>query len=321
MAVHNSAKHLEKSVLSILNQSFHDFEFIMINDGSTDESVKIIKKYLDKDNRIKIINNKKNIGLTMSLNKGLQIARGKYIARMDADDIALDNRFQLQYDFLEKNKDIFLVGGSEIFISEDGEPIKINKRLSNERLLLKALERGDSISHPTIMFRNQKGARYREKFRYAQDYDFILSQLSKHRRVINIPCPVLKYRMNPDSISLSKRAYQSLFAEKAKLFYKQRRLTGKDDYNSFNPEEIFKTDLSSNNQKLILEAQIESFLAKKEYEKVKLTLKKYFKYHGLFSRPKYFFCSIILFFSPKLMVAISNIVHTYRNIVYGMNRF
>ncbi|MDD4353774.1 MAG: glycosyltransferase family A protein, partial [Candidatus Nanoarchaeia archaeon] len=121
MSAYNTERYIAEAIESILNQTFKDFEFIIIDDGSTDDSLKIIKRYVKKDRRIKLIHNKKNIGLTKSLNKGLKIAKGQYIARMDADDISLPQRFQIQYDFLEKNKDIFLIGTTAFLIDDKGD--------------------------------------------------------------------------------------------------------------------------------------------------------------------------------------------------------
>ena len=108
MPVYNGEKYLRQAVDSILNQTFKDFEFLIINDGSTDKTLAILQEY--KNKRVKIINNKKNIGLTKSLNKGLKLAKGKYIARMDADDISLSNRLRKQIDFLDKHNKIGVLG-------------------------------------------------------------------------------------------------------------------------------------------------------------------------------------------------------------------
>ena len=139
MSVYNSDKFLSESIESILNQTFRDFEFIIINDCSTDKSLDIIKKYSKNDNRIVLIENENNIGLTKSLNKGVKIAKGNYIARIDADDTALNNRFEVQYNFLEKNKNIFLVGGGTYEIDYKGKIIRRFLRITNSYLLKKDL--------------------------------------------------------------------------------------------------------------------------------------------------------------------------------------
>ncbi len=108
MSVYNGEKYLREAIDSILNQTFKDFEFLIIDDGSTDSSADIIRSYTDF--RIRLIQNEKNIGLTRSLNKGLKLAKGEYIARMDVDDISLPIRFEKQVSFLDKYEDVKLVG-------------------------------------------------------------------------------------------------------------------------------------------------------------------------------------------------------------------
>ena len=100
MSVYNGEKYLREAIDSILNQTFTNFEFIIIDDASTDDSNAIIKKYTDK--RIKLVENPQNMGLTKSLNRGLKISLGKYIARLDSDDLAFPNRLKEQYEFMEK---------------------------------------------------------------------------------------------------------------------------------------------------------------------------------------------------------------------------
>ena len=112
MSVYNGEKYLVDSVDSILNQTLFDYEVIIVNDGSTDSSLKIIKEYQKKDKRLKLINNERNIGLTKSLNKGIGISKGKYIARQDADDISLKNRLRVQYEFLELHPECVAVGSN-----------------------------------------------------------------------------------------------------------------------------------------------------------------------------------------------------------------
>src|SRR3989337_2996755 len=118
MSVYNGERHLRESVDSILNQTFQDFEFIIINDGSKDQSKYILESY--KDERIKLIHNK-NMGLTKSLNIGISIAKGKYIARQDADDISEPERLKTQYDFMEANPGLGLIGSQFEVIKENGE--------------------------------------------------------------------------------------------------------------------------------------------------------------------------------------------------------
>ena len=119
MAVYNSEKFLNESINSILNQTFKDFEFIIINDCSTDNSLKIIKEFIKKDNRIKLINNERNLGAAGTRNEGLKIAKGKYIAILDSDDISYTQRFVIQYNYLEDNPHITQLHGDYLLIHKN----------------------------------------------------------------------------------------------------------------------------------------------------------------------------------------------------------
>lgn len=149
MPVFNCELYIKDAVDSILNQTYNNFEFLIIDDASTDETVSIIKAYTDS--RIKLIEKPINTGLTNSLNQGLKLAKGKYIARMDGDDISLPERFEKQITFLEKNPEVVLCGswfnviGSELVIKtpENYEDIKL------------ALLKGNCIAHPSVMMRNK----------------------------------------------------------------------------------------------------------------------------------------------------------------------
>lgn len=251
MSVYNSSRFIIESVESILGQTFKDFEFIIVNDCSTDNSLNIIKKYAKQDKRIVLIKNKKNIGLTKSLNKGLKIARGKYIARIDADDISLPNRLQTQYQFLEENPDIFLAGSGAIIIDSKGKEIGKYEPITCEEKLKKVLETKNAIYHSTIMFRNEKNNFYREKFYYAQDYDFYLRILLEKKRLINNPDILIKYRISSQSISFSKIRKQKLFAEKARKFYLQEVRGIENDYKIFNPNKILNTSNDKNVQEVL----------------------------------------------------------------------
>jgi glycosyltransferase involved in cell wall biosynthesis len=305
MSVHNGEKHLDECIQSILNQTFREFDFIIINDCSTDCSLQIIQYYAKKDPRIALINNTLNLGLTKSLNIGIKKARGKYIARIDADDIALPERLEIQYDFLEKNHDVFLVGSGAYKIDEEGEIIGRHRPLIDIVEIKKNLSTQNCLYHPTIMFRNE-GYMYREKFVYAQDYDFYLMLLSKDKKVSNLPDPLINYRINPDAISWSKNSKQKCFALKAKEFYHQRIKYEKDEYDEFNPDAILSIDVENSTNKLILKAEIEAKFKLNEFENVKNICKKYFKNHGFFNKMVVYY---LLSFSGKQFVdSIRNII-------------
>jgi len=171
MPVYNNENYLKDSIESILEQSFSDFEFIIINDGSTDGSLSIIEKYKLRDSRIKIIHHKKS-NTSIVLNKGIKFASGIYIARMDADDIAMKCRLKKQLDYITKyNLDI--LGSNVYFINQDGFLLgkETNKPLFESQIKW-SLFFSNPLIHPTILVRSQliKKFLYNENHIYAQDY-------------------------------------------------------------------------------------------------------------------------------------------------------
>ena len=120
MSVYNGEKYLSKAIESILNQSYRNFEFIIVDDASTDSSLEIINEYLKIDNRIIILSNNVNIGLGSSLNKAIQFSSGEFIARMDSDDISIPDRLEKQINYLLEHKNIHILGGDQIIIDERG---------------------------------------------------------------------------------------------------------------------------------------------------------------------------------------------------------
>jgi glycosyltransferase involved in cell wall biosynthesis len=248
MSVYNGEKYLQEAIDSILGQTFKDFEFLIINDGSTDNTAEILESY--NNPRIKIINNEKNIGLTKSLNKGLKLARGEYIARQDADDISLSTRFKEELKFFEKNSNVALVGTDYFLINEKDEIIHtVNCFIENSKLKEKLLE-GNQFGHGSIMFKKEcveKVGMYREEFKFAQDFDFTL-RISEEFDVANIPKSLYKWRINIDSVSVKKKSLQDKYALLAIEMAKERRHSGKDKLQSLNKKEIdkFLDELISN---------------------------------------------------------------------------
>lgn len=218
MAVYNEEKFLKESIDSILNQTFNDFELIIINDCSTDSSLKIMKSHQDK--RIRIINNNKNVGFLNSRNKALKIARGKYIAILDGDDVSLPERFKIQFNYLEMNPNIFLVGSSAIFINEKGIEISRFRKYNDYELLAWRMPVSCGILSPSVMFRNE-GYVYNQGFGGAGDYDLYLRMLSDRKRLTNLPDFLVKYRVHGGSMSIYNRLkqekYRDLIKEKNKF--------------------------------------------------------------------------------------------------------
>lgn len=213
MSVYNGEKYLKEAIESILSQTFTDFEFIIVNDKSIDNSSKIISEF--NDPRIIVIENLENIGLTKSLNKALKVAKGEYIARMDCDDISLPKRFEIQKKFLDENKDIVCVGSGTIIIDGAGRETGGKNPISDHELLKFYVILKNQITHSTVMFRKSiilNIGGYNELVKYAQDYDLWSRLLINGYRFSNIEFPLLKYRFHSSSITqgaTKDKAYES----------------------------------------------------------------------------------------------------------------
>jgi len=203
MPVYNGETHLKEAIDSILNQTFADFEFLIINDGSTDRSEEIILSY--EDERIRYIANEVNLGLVKTLNKGLDLASRKYVARMDADDIAMPHRFEKQIDFMENNPEIVASGSNIIKFYGDvnGKTNKSNVKLDNKYLKIQSLF-FTAFWHPTMILRSQmlkdNNLRYRSGYTHVED-KAIWIDISNQGAMGNLKEPLLYYRVHSDQVS------------------------------------------------------------------------------------------------------------------------
>jgi len=214
MPVYNGEKHLKEAIESILNQTFKDFEFLIINDGSTDRSVEIIESYSDPC--IRLVHNEQNLGLITTLNRGFDLCKGEYIARMDADDISLSIRLEKQVKFLDSNPDISIcssliktfgdINPSVFRYPEDHESIR-------STLLFK-----NSIAHPAVMMRNSaiKGLYFDSSFKHAEDYE-LWARASKYLKFYNLQEVLLLYRMHNKQVSQHHIEEQSASSRKIML--------------------------------------------------------------------------------------------------------
>jgi glycosyltransferase involved in cell wall biosynthesis len=171
MPVYNGAKYLKEAIDSVLSQTFRDFEFLIIDDGSTDSSVEIIKSY--NDQRIRLEQNDKNFGLIYSLNKGIDLTKNKYIARMDADDISLPDRLKIQFEFMESHFDIAVSGVYTITIGKvNGHT---NKFFTEPEDIKANLLFNTSLEHPSVIIRKEILQKYNlfynENFKHSEDFD------------------------------------------------------------------------------------------------------------------------------------------------------
>ena len=223
MPVYNAEEYIEKSIESILNQTYKNFEFIIVDDFSSDNSVKII--CLFSDSRIRLITKNNNSGIAKTLNIGLENAKGKYIIRMDADDICHHNRIHKQVEFLENNEDYILCGSNYKTIDEN---IIVKLPQNNESIKLGLLS-NCCIAHPTVAIRfnvlKQYNIHYDSIMEPAEDYDLWVSLASKGK-YYNLQEELLYYRVHEEQISnkRKKEQDQKSFAVKIKYissFYKK----------------------------------------------------------------------------------------------------
>ena len=203
---------IQQSINSILLQTFKDFEFIIINDNPTKNDIKkILINYQRQDNRIIIVENKNNIGLTKSLNKGLNIAKGKYIARMDADDISNPIRLEKQVHFMENNPNVIVCGTNIKYIGEV-PPMTYSDWIKYQNDDIKAQMLFNSgFAHPTVMIRHsilrQNHIQYDENFRQGQDYR-LWELLYSLGDFANLPDKLLSYRLSKQQISKKANSNQ-----------------------------------------------------------------------------------------------------------------
>jgi len=198
MPVYNSEKYLKEAIESILNQTFSDFEFLIINDGSTDQSVNIIESY--GDSRIRLIHNEQNQGLISTLNKGIDLSQGKYIERMDSDDISLPARLEKQFKLMEENEDIGICG---TLFQSFGNHNYIPNHPEDSELIKAHLVFGCYIGHPTVMIRKsifkKYNLRYDNNFKHAEDYE-LWTRVIKYSKFTNIQEILLHYRSHDSQI-------------------------------------------------------------------------------------------------------------------------
>jgi hypothetical protein len=208
MSVYNGARYLRRAIESVLAQTYAEFEFIILNDGSTDDSSEIIQSYADP--RIRYVE-QANVGLPAALNKGIGLSRGTYVARMDADDVSLPSRFARQVQFLDEHPNYAMVGTSCRVIDSE-ENVKFVMRHPCEDVHIRWLLLFDSpFVHSTMMFRRdaiQAAGLYRaERGYYVEDYDLWSRVLARYKGQ-NLAEPLLLYRDNPVGISHRKRTTQ-----------------------------------------------------------------------------------------------------------------
>jgi glycosyltransferase involved in cell wall biosynthesis len=237
-------EYIRLSIESILQQTYTDFEFIIVlDDPDNIEALQLLKEYEKSDNRIIVLVNDKNIGLAMSLNRAMGIARGKYLARMDADDISLPTRFRRQVEVMESHKEISVLGTNKNIMNESGEIVSKGGHLpTTADDTKKVLKYENIIVHPSVLMRTEDIKTidgYRD-FPTTQDLDLWLRVLTSGMNICNIDEFLINYRINSQGISMSKAYRQTLIGAYIRALEKERLDTGKDSYSKQNLEKYLK---------------------------------------------------------------------------------
>lgn len=222
MSVYNGEKYLAKAIESILQQTYTDFEFIIVDDASTDGSPDILRYYQEADQRIQVIRNEENFGLGISLQRGIHSARGEFIARMDADDISLADRFEKQVEYLNRHQEIMVLGGDYLTIYEQDEIIN-DLTLPKDPEMMRwnmLLGSGIIVIHGTVMFRKElivKVGNYGD-FRAAQDFELWTRTFDvEPLPIANLDGVIYHYRHHGETTTHSLNSLQERIAIQVRL--------------------------------------------------------------------------------------------------------
>jgi glycosyltransferase involved in cell wall biosynthesis len=236
LPAYNAEKYIAETISSLLSQTFENFELLILDDGSTDNTIAVIKNF--NDSRIQLIENAQNLGLIRTLNKAAALCKGRYTARMDADDIALPNRLQLQKNYLDKNEKTAAIAGWIIFIDEAGTQTgiwELDRKTNTAPAIKKALLKENCVAHPTVMIRTEilQQYLYKENQQNIEDYDLWLRLTAAGLPLEKVQEPVLLYRVHNNSVTVSKLKKNNFFFLhfKCKLkfllgAFKQSRING-----------------------------------------------------------------------------------------------
>lgn len=200
MPAYNARRYVAEAIDSVLAQNFADFEFLIIDDGSTDGTGDLLQDYSGRDRRIRVIN-QPNSGVGAALNRGIEQSRGRYIARMDSDDACMPDRFEKQVDYLNRNPDCVLVGCRVLMIDQDGCPLfeMESVQTTHEQIDRLLMEARWSIVHPSVMMQTnvvRKVGGYNNDLVPVEDHDLFL-RLAEVGKLANLPEILLKYRKHP----------------------------------------------------------------------------------------------------------------------------
>lgn len=206
---YNAQKFVEKAVRSIMEQTYTNLEILCCDDCSTDKTLIILQKLSQEDSRVKVIKNEQNLKIVQTLNKLVYLSSGKYIARMDADDISLPNRIEKQVEFMEKNVDVGICGCNIFYIDEKGKKIRKSNFPKTDKSIQNLKFFRTPFCHPTIMFNSdlRKYFYYKDEYLYAEDYGLWLELLDKFKGV-NLKKCYFYYRLHNEQVTYKHNSEQ-----------------------------------------------------------------------------------------------------------------
>jgi len=221
MPVYNGGKYLHLAIESVLAQTYTNFEFIIINDGSTDDTKNILEKYSKLDDRIKIITNSVNLKIVKSLNIGLNAAKGEFIARIDSDDIWKKDKLKIQISYFENDSQLYLLGTSKQLIDENGKKIKgVERQIYEYGEIRRNILKYNLFCHSSVLYKKviiDEIGQYNEKYKNTEDYEYWI-RIIKHFKTEILKDILVFYRISPQMVSLKKRKQQFYYVIKAKIF-------------------------------------------------------------------------------------------------------
>jgi len=241
MPVYNGMPHLRKSIESILTQGFQDFEFVIVDDASTDETPQVLTEYAETDSRIRVITNSANLGVAASLAAGVEAALGEYVARIDADDWYHPSRLEKMVTFLDEHPEVGVLGTSAWIVDGAGKTICRRDLLTTSPAIKAKLRSGNCMFYAVLMRKElavQVG-NYRSAFRIAEDYDLWL-RMSERSGISNLPEPLLFYRQSAASVTVRQSdSVRKGFLRLARGLASERRRTGRDSYDEYVENGLF----------------------------------------------------------------------------------
>ena len=241
LTVYNGQRYLAQAMESLLRQTFENFEVIVIDDGSTDDSPEMLRRYATRDPRVRLVS-RANTGMTRALNEGLKLVRGEFVARMDADDVCRPERFARQVAYLREHPECVAVGSQVQMIDPEGLPIcpKRDTGFTHEQIEGSLLDMGWPMVHPAVMLRTdalRAVGGYAEQYRTNQDHDLFL-RLAERGKLANLPETLLDYRQHFQSVSFSKGIQQmETLSEILRATYARRNLPMPEHLKDIHPRQ------------------------------------------------------------------------------------